>query len=84
MFADTSDTNASPLLDSLFDTANSAVDVWAKWQDKKTETVIAKAAIPTTAANPAAGAGFAVDQKTLFIAAGVVAVGALVIYLSRR
>lgn len=66
---------AGGILDSLFGTANSAVDVWNKWQAGKTANVAAKAAIPssTVVANPATGASGLNSQSLLIIGGGALA-----------
>jgi hypothetical protein len=64
---------AGNLLDGLFGTANSAVDVWQKWQAGKVETLKAKADIPTTAANTnvTQPSGFSLSPQNLLIIGGV-------------
>lgn len=79
-----SEGSGSSLLDSLYDTANSAVDLWGKWQDQKTDNLIRKTEIPSQVIQDARAPGSGLDQKTvLMIAGGVVAVG-LLLYLARK
>lgn len=62
---------SSPLLDAVFGTADTAIDIWQKWTNGKTQATQTKAAIPSTTVPPVATSS-AVDKKTVIIAASVV------------
>ncbi len=74
---DTGQINASNILENLLGVAGSGVDIWQRWQSAKVDNLERKAAIPTTAGNPAQNAVSPayMPQNMLLIGGVVLALG---------
>lgn len=82
---DTGAINANSILENILGVANSATDVWKKWQDTKTSNMERKAAIPTTAGNGANNAiSPAWTSQGLMIGGAIVAGLVLVLVIGRK
>lgn len=74
------------VLDSLFDTGNRALDLWAQWSNQKVQNTQAKAAIPSVAQPSPSFDSFAGLSKTalLWIGGGVAVLVGLLLFIPRR
>lgn len=74
------------IIDGVYGTVNSFVDLWGKWQTTKTNTQAAKAAIqvtqPANASVTSAGGVF--NSKVVLWAAGIALALVAVIFVFRR
>lgn len=82
---DTGQIGANNILDNLLGTAGGALDVWSKWQASKTQNLIDKASIPSTATpTGVAATPSGIDQKTLLIGGALVLGVGAALLIARR